>query len=82
MSRPVSTLALVGNETFRHISASRQEVQLMVQKLKAGYWPVVQFGRVGWDCERDGIQIFRATAMDDHSERFHVKINSTIFPDV
>lgn len=61
-------------------SLSLGETAALVAKLKLAGYKVQAFGRDGWACEVDGLQVFRATALGN--ERFDVKRDERIFADV
>jgi len=58
---------------------STNEVAAFVVRLKLQGYKVSQF-EAGWACEVDGAQLFRATMMGN--ERFMVRFNERVFPDV
>lgn len=57
-----------------------KEVCAFIARLKLAGYKVMDFGSNGWAVEVDGLQLFRATAMGN--ERYTVRINERIFPDV
>lgn len=72
------SLHLVG-ESWRRLSLSAKETAGVVCKLRMQGVKVQQF-QEGWAAEVDGTQIFCATSMGN--ERYHVRLNSAVFPDV
>lgn len=81
MSR-ATAVQMVG-DAWRRLNLSQDETQHCVRQLRANDLPVQVFGHDGYSCEVDGTQVFRATRLGDtFPPRYHVKLNSTLFPDV
>lgn len=81
----MNALSVAGDAFRRRLSLTRQETLDLVRRLRDQALPVVQFGAMGWDCEIDGTQIFRATLISDRvteNSRYHVVLNGQVFPDV
>lgn len=62
------------------MSLSLVDTAALVAKLKLNGYKVKAFGRDGWSCEVDGLQIFRATALGN--ERYDVRFHEGIMADV
>lgn len=58
---------------------SQNEVAAFRAKLQQRGYKVQGF-EAGWACELDGMQVWRATMAGN--ERFHVRYNERMFPDV
>lgn len=81
----MNSLAVHGDDFRRRLSLTHTEVLKLVRDLRNQALNVVQFGAMGWDCEVDGTQVFRATLISDRvtdSARYHVVLNGQVFPDV
>lgn len=67
-------------DTMISTAMSQTEVATFVARLQLNGYKVQHFGSDGWACEINGDQCFRATAQGN--ERFHVRYNERMFPDV
>lgn len=60
-------------------SMDLKAVKAWVARMRARCYKVLEL-EAGWAVEIDGVQIFRATLMSP--ERYHVRYNEQVFPDV
>lgn len=62
-----------------NVSMDAAPVKAWVARMRARCYKVLDL-EMGWAVEIDGTQIFRATLMGQ--ERYHVRYNEQVFPDV
>lgn len=67
------------NSRMVNVSMDLAAVKAWVARMKLRCYKVLEL-EMGWSVEIDGLQIFRATLMSP--ERYHVRYNEQVFPDV